>query len=171
MPHVTIRPPTTAELPILRDIESAGGQAFAAIGMRLIADDPPPPVATFAAYRDNGRVWVATDADDRPVAFVLADVVDGDAHISQVSVHPDHAGHRIGAALIEHVAAWARDRGLPALTLTTYTDVPWNGPYYARLGFHPIPDAGLAPELRAIRTEEISRGLDRWPRTAMIREL
>lgn len=171
MPRVTIRPPTTDELPILREIESAGGQAFAAIGMRLIADDPPPPVATLAAYRDDGRVWVATDADDRPVAFVLADVVDGDGHISQVSVHPDHAGRRIGAALIEHVAAWARDRGLPALTLTTYTDVPWNGPYYARLGFRPIPDADLTPELRAIRAEEIGRGLDRWPRTAMIRDL
>lgn len=168
---MTIRPPTVGELTVIQDIEVASGRQFGDIGLRIIADDPPPPVSTLAGYRDAGRAWVATDEHDRPVAFLIADIVDGDAHISQVSVHPDHARQGIGAALIEHVAAWARERGLPALTLTTYTDVPWNGPYYARLGFHPVPDADLPPELRAIRAEETARGLDLWPRTAMHRDL
>lgn len=171
MPAMTIRTPADGELPALQEIEVAAGRPFAAIGMALIADDPPPSLTTFAAYRDDGRAWIATDPSDRPIAFILADIVDGDAHITQVSVHPDHAHQRIGAALIEHVATWARHRGLPALTLTTFTDVPWNGPYYARLGFHPVPDADLPPELRAIRAEETGRGLDRWPRTAMLRQL
>ena len=171
MPHMTIRTPAAGELTALQDIELASGRAFADIGMQAIADDPPPTLTTFAAYRDAGHAWVATDGHDHPIAFILAELVDGDAHIAQVSVHPDHAHHGIGAALIEHVAAWARSRGLPALTLTTFTDVPWNGPYYTRLGFRPIPDADLAPELRAIREDEAGRGLDAWPRTAMIRPL
>lgn len=168
---MNIRHPTADELTVIQDIEVASGRQFGDIGLQTIADDPPPGAATLAGYRDAGRAWVATDGHDRPVAFLIADLVDGDAHIAQVSVHPGHARRGIGAALIEHLAAWARERGLPALTLTTYTDVPWNGPYYARLGFRPIPDADLTPELRAIRAEEIGRGLDRWPRTAMIRDL
>lgn len=171
MPGMTIRPPATGELPTLQNIELAAGRPFAGLGMHAVADDAPPTIAAFAAYRDAGRAWVATGPDDRPVAFVLADIVDGDAHIAQVSVHPDHARHGIGATLIEHVATWARHRGLPAVTLTTFTDVPWNGPYYTRLGFHPVPDADLPPQLRAIREEETRRGLDRWPRTAMLRQL
>ena len=63
--------------------------------------------------------------------------------------------------------AWARRRGDHALTLTTFRDVEWNGPYYARLGFEPIPDEQLGPELRAIRDREQADGLDVLPRQAM----
>lgn len=171
MPGMTIRTPGAGELPGIQAIELAAGRPFADIGMTAIAADPPPDLTTLAAYRDDGRAWVATDSHDHPVAYLLADIVDGDAHIAQVSVHPASARRGIGAALIDHAAAWARDRGLPALILTTFAHVPWNGPYYARLGFRPIPEAELAPGLRAIREEEARRGLDRWPRTAMIREL
>ena len=57
-----------------------------------------------------------------------------------------------------------RDR---RLTLTTYVDVPWNGPYYRCLGFVPVPDAAIGPQLRAVRAREAAYGLDAWPRTAM----
>lgn len=86
-------------------------------------------------------------------------------------MHPEHAAHRHGSALVEHIAAWSRDRGHPALTLTTYRDVPWNGPYYVRRGFRILDDAELGPGLRAIRDDEAARGLDRWPRVAMRRDL
>ena len=79
-------------------------------------------------------------------------------------------GHdRLGRALIETADEWAGRLELPALTLTTYTGVPWNAPYYTRLGFRVLPSAELGPELREIRATEISRGLDEWPRVAMIR--
>lgn len=155
----------------VRAIEDAAGRAFADIGMREIAEDDLPTFDTLAGYRSAGRAWTALDDEAHPVAFVLVDVVDGNAHIEQVSVHPGAAGRRIGSALIDHAGAWAHERGMPALTLTTFTDVPWNGPYYARLGFRVIPEADLRPGLRAIRDEEIRRGLDRWPRTAMIRDI
>ena len=69
------------------------------------------------------------------MAYLLLDVVDGAAHVEQVSVHPDHARQGIGRALIERAATWAYCHGLDALTLTTYIEAPWNGPYYERLGF------------------------------------
>ena len=61
--------------------------------------------------------------------------------------------------------------GVPALTLTTFTDVPWNAPYYVRCGFRILADAQLTPGLRAIRDREAAHGLDRWPRVCMRRDL
>ena len=57
------------------------------------------------------------------------DVIGPAAHIEQVSVHPNHAHQGIGRALIEKAASWAIAHGHHELTLTTYVDVPWNGPY------------------------------------------
>lgn len=139
--------------------------------MHLVAEDEPPSLATLRGYAGDGRAWVRADDADRPLAYLLADVVDGCAHLEQVSVHPDAAGAGHGRVLVEHLVAWARGRGLPAVTLTTYVDVPWNGPYYRRLGFRPLDPAGFTSGLREIRRHEAAHGLDRWPRCVMRRDL
>ncbi|HSP70727.1 MAG TPA: GNAT family N-acetyltransferase, partial [Gaiellaceae bacterium] len=87
------------------------------------------------------------------------------------SVHPDHARQGIGRALIERAASWASAHGLHALTLTTYVGVPWNGPYYERLGFRYLARDEETPGLRAIRDDESAAGLDAWPRACMRRSL
>ncbi len=166
-----IRPAGEADLPILREVERAAGKCFADIGMAFVADDEPPPVETLREFVHGHRAWVHTDADDLPVAYLVADVVDGNAHLDQVSVHPDHARRRVGRALLEHMADWARRENLPAITLTTYTEVPWNGPYYLRCGFRYLADDEITPGLREIRATEVARGLDRRPRACMRREL
>jgi GNAT superfamily N-acetyltransferase len=166
-----IRVARGSEVADMRRIEVAAGQAFASIGMEKVARDEALPVPELLAYQRDGRAWVATDAADRVIAYLIALWVDEVVHVEQVSVHPDHARRGIGAALIEHVAGWARERGSAALTLTTFADVPWNGPYYERLGFRRLTDAELTPGLRAVRTEEAAHGLDEWPRIAMRREL
>jgi len=179
-----------AELPLLREIERASGEIFRDIGMAEIAEDEPLSLAELGHYQRAGRAWVDTEAaaatatatatatqdttdasgtEGVPVAFLLAEPVDGHLHIAQVSVHPAAAGRRLGAALIEHLAGLAVEQGAAGLTLTTYRDVPWNAPYYRRLGFTEIPEARLNPGLRAIRELERTAGLDRWPRVAMFR--
>jgi GNAT superfamily N-acetyltransferase len=132
--------------------------------MTAIAEDEPPSLDTLRSYQRDGRAWVAGDP---PYAYLIAAWVDGNLHIEQVSVHPDRAGERIGRDLIEHVAAWAR----APLTLTTFAEVPWNAPYYGRLGFRVLRDDELTPAMRAIRAAEAAHGLDRWPRVVMRREL
>jgi hypothetical protein len=57
------------------------------------------------------------------------------------------------------------------MTLTTFRDVPWNGPYYTRLGWSALPAADLPPELAAARRHERDLGLDQWPRQAMAKNL
>ena len=160
-----IREASLTDLPVLRDIERAAGTPFRDIGMASIADDEPPTIDELTTYQRAGRAWVHGDP---PVAYVLAAEVDGYAHIEQVSVHPRHSRRGVGRALLDHVGAWAATRRLAGLTLTTFADVPWNAPYYARLGFVVVTD--LTPGLRAIRAHETARGLDAWPRVAMRRD-
>ena len=162
-----IRPVTRAELPALQDIERAAGAPFRGLGMPEIADDEPPALDVLERYRRAGRCWVAVDESDLPAAYLLAEPVDGALHIEQVSVHPRAARRGVGRALLAHAADHAREEGLTALTLTTFTDVPWNAPYYARLGFRPLPEADLTPGLREIRRAEAAHGLNRWPRVCM----
>lgn len=122
--------------------------------MPEIAADPPASIADLEQYRRERNAWVAVDRDDRPVAYLISHLVDGCAHIEQVSVASAHAKHGIGKSLIDHLAERAAAEGIPALTLTTFRDVPWNGPYYARLGFQIIESADQGPELRKLIDEE-----------------
>ncbi|MGW1023654.1 GNAT family N-acetyltransferase [Streptomyces sp. NPDC002577] len=166
-----IRLAAPAELPALQDIERAAGEPFRALGMTAVADDEPPDLEMLERFRRAGRAWVALDAPGAgdPVAYLLSATVDGAEYIEQVSVHPRAARRGIGRLLIEHTAQRARAQGLPALTLSTFADVPWNAPYYARLGFRILDDAELTPGLRKIRAAEAEYGLDRWPRVFMRR--
>jgi ribosomal protein S18 acetylase RimI-like enzyme len=166
----TIRPARPDELEDLRALEDAAGAGFRDVGMDTVADDAPPPVVVLQGALDHGGLWVIEE-DGRVVAYAMDALVDGDAHLEQVSVHPDHARRGLGARLVDHLVERARAAGRPAVTLTTFRDVPWNAPYYERLGFRALADDELGPGLRAIRRAEAARGLDRWPRLAMRRDV
>jgi GNAT superfamily N-acetyltransferase len=139
--------------------------------MDEIARDDPGSIAELEAFRVAGRAWVAVDARDRPVGYLLAAIVDGCAHVEQVSVVAACRGRGLGAALLEHLAGVARAEERPALTLTTFRDVPWNAPYYRRLGFTVVEPAEQGPELRALVAEEAERIPGEAPRVAMRRNL
>jgi GNAT superfamily N-acetyltransferase len=171
VPAQRIRPVAAGEWATLQEIERAAGQCFAEVGMPEIADDVPLPAPELDRYRQAGLAWVAVDPQDRPVAYLVADPVDGGLHVEQVSVHPGYARQGIGRSLLEHVAAHAAAGGSPVLTLTTFEHVPWNAPYYRRCGFRVLTEREWTPELRAIREREAAHGLDRWPRVCMRRDL
>jgi len=164
-----IRSAISTDLPALQQIEIAAGEPFRDIGMDAIADDPPPTLDELNDFLAAEHIWVQTDANDVPVAYALVEIVDGGAHIEQVSVHPDHARQGLGAQLIDAVTEWAADHHHDLVTLTTFVDVPWNAPYYERLGFVRLAENRLSPGLIRIRTDEQSSGLDAWPRVTMSR--
>jgi GNAT superfamily N-acetyltransferase len=154
----------------LQEIEVAAGELFRTIGMDRIADDDPPDREAFAALIDAGHAWVVATQDDIAIAYVTLIAFTESTHVQQLSVHPDGARRRLGADLLDHVAVWSSERGVRRLTLTTFRDVPWNAPYYARLGFRVLAPRQLPPHLRAIREREAALGLDAWPRVAMSRK-
>ncbi len=163
----TIRAARADESESLQAIEVAAGRQFSEVGLAEVAALPPHPLDELEAYRLQGRSWVAVADDDRPVAFLLAGLVDGHAHVFEVSVLPSHSRRAFGRSLIDHLAAWASAHDLAAVTLTTFADVPWNAPYYERCGFRRLDDHEIGPDLARIRAAEQSRGLDR--RVAMLR--
>ena len=65
------------------------------------------------------------------------------------------------------VCTWAESKGYQAVTLTTFRDVPFNMPFYARLGFHVIVPEEFSPALRSVIEDETRRGLDPRRRVAM----
>ncbi|MFD3538403.1 GNAT family N-acetyltransferase [Streptomyces sp. NPDC058662] len=167
-----IRAARADELHLLQDIERAAGLCFRDVGMAEVADDDPLPLDELARYVRSGLAWVAVDAADSPVGYLIADRVDGALHVEQVSVDPGSARRGVGRALIDRLADHAVREGVRALTLTTFTDVPWNAPYYAaRCGFRTLGGEELTPGLLEIRAAETAHGLDRWPRVCMRRTL
>ena len=169
--EISIRLAERGEEGRLQDIERLAGQRFREIGMDDIADDDPPAMDELSQYVNDGRCWVAEGDTGDLVGYVMVEVVDGNAHIEQVSVAPDQQGFGVGRRLIEAVAEWARERGRPAVTLTTFTDVPWNRPLYEHLGFRVLTEAEIGPELRELREQEARQGLDPEIRACMLLEV
>lgn len=167
-----IRRPETHELPQIQEIEVRAGRLFLDLGMDAVAEDPPPSLRELREDRLRGRIRVATDDDhDDPVGYVRTAWVDDAPHLEQVTVDPAHGRRGHGRVLMAHAEHWGRTAGADRMTLTTYRDVPWNGPWYRRLGWHELTPDEPGPELRAIRTEEAARGLDQWARTVMAKDL
>ncbi len=86
-------------------------------------------------------------------------------------MHPDHGRRGVGARLVSAVCEWAARERYAWVTLTTFRDVPWNRPFYERLGFRVIPSAEASPALSSILQDEAQRGLDPARRVAMRREV
>ena len=100
---VLVRSPSEDELVHLQEIERAAGQRYRDYGLGHVADDEPAPLEVLAGYARGGRTWVAISGTTLVVGYVLVDVIDGCAHIEQVSVTPAHQGQGAGRALIDQV--------------------------------------------------------------------
>ena len=163
-----IRVPRADELATLQRVGELAGRRFAEVGMDAIANHPPFTIDELESWRAAGRAWVRT-VDDEVVGFVVVDLLDGASHIEEISVRLDAQGAGHGVALLDHVATWAADEGLAAVTLTTFDAVPWNRPFYERHGFVVLDPDALTPELAARRDEEAEHGLDPALRVCMRR--
>ena len=152
---------------MLRTIEKKAGERFRTMGMESVADDEPPSVENLEAYAISGRSWVAVDGSDQPVGYVRVGELDGNVHVEQISVLPNSQGSGVGRELLERVRAWAKATDHPAITLSTFADVPWNRPLYEHLGFVVLSEEEIEPELRSVRQEEAAHGLDPATRVCM----
>ncbi|HBM8318442.1 TPA: GNAT family N-acetyltransferase [Enterobacter cloacae] len=163
--NITVRPTRPGDVTALPAIERAAGQRFRDYPeLAWLAEGEVISAEQHLDYAERGLSWLAL-ANDQPVGFILAELHASSLFIVELSVHLDWQGKGIGRRLIACVADQARKRGLASLTLTTFRDVPWNAPFYARLGFEMITT--LTPELREKREEETAHGLAYDARCAM----
>ena len=171
MSAAQVRAATPTDAPRLQQIELLAGEQFRLTAYAAVADHDPFSLDELAVYERAGRSWVALDADDQLIGYVVVDVVDGDAHIEQVSVLPHCQGQGVGRALMDVVEGWALEAGRAAITLTTFIDVAWNAPLYRHLGFDAMADSDVGPELRSLVAEEAAHGLDPATRVCMRKSL
>ena len=152
-------------------------EARAAI--RFDPEDLPPGVAgqvneveTLVAAQREGRLLVARVDDGQTlVGFALLEEHGDEAHLEELDVLPEYGGVGIGRDLLEAACAWARIKGFASITLSTFRDVPWNGPFYARAGFEEIPREAWSASLVAAAAAEVEAGLDPARRIMMRRRL
>lgn len=159
------RPTDLTSLPA---VELAAARLLAGHAPSSVLVETTSPEALTRAQRD-GHLWVVL-ADDAPVGFAHVEAIEPEAvHLEEIDVHPEHGRRGLGTTLVLHVCRWAVLNGFESITLTTFRDVPWNMPFYARLGFDVIPDQELSSALRAVVEDEHRRGLDLSRRVVMRR--
>lgn len=165
--NITLRATTLADTAALPAIERSAGQRFLLIPeLAWIADDCGITLAQHRQYTENKMSWLAI-ADEIPVGFLLAEALPSSLFIAEISLQKEWQGKGIGRRLICYVAEQAREQGYTSLTLTTFRDVPWNAPWYARLGFEMLAEETLPAKLRQKREEEAAHGLAYESRCAM----
>ena len=154
----------TAAMPA---IERAAGRMFERIdGLAWVAGQATVPVDRLERYIVRGHCLVA-QASEQIVGFLATEPFGRELHAYEFSVHPDWQGRGIGSALLRGCMIDARNSGFTAITLTTFADVPWNAPFYRRMGFVELAAADnprLADELAA----EAERGMPAVARIAMV---
>jgi predicted N-acetyltransferase YhbS len=153
------------EIETIRALERASAQRFVGL-MDALAADEPSPASVLAIRVADGGLIVAVEGGAL-VGFAMFRRVEARTYVEQLDVPPAFAGRGIGAALLDQVADAARTAGLDGLSLSTFRDVPWNAPYYRRLGF--VEVTVLTPGMRAIREEHLARGMDEDARVFMVR--
>lgn len=123
----SVRPVRADELVLLPAIEAAADMMFAPFDHGAFPGPGTP--------EDFAAALAVFVAGDPPVGLCRIDAVGDGAHLEQLSVHPDHGGRGIGRALLRAGIEWAAGRGYPEMSLCTYRDIPWNGPFYVSEGF------------------------------------
>jgi GNAT superfamily N-acetyltransferase len=126
---------------------------------------------TLEDAQQDGRLWMALDDGQRPVGFALAVVLDGEAFLDEVDVHPRHLRRGIGTRLVNTVIGWAEAREFPSLSLITFRHLPWNAPFYEPFGFKPLAPHELGKAMAQILAEEAEAGIDVANRVGMRRVL
>ena len=80
-------------------------------------------------------------------------------HVWELAVAQPIQRRRLGRRLLDTAQDVARKQALAALTLTTFLNVAWNAPFYARYGFKILDTDDLGERLKGVLHAESLRGL------------
>ncbi len=141
-------------------------------------EDLPPEIAAHTLPIENliqaqreGRLIVARGSTGSVLGFAHVMRIDDGALLEELDVDPKFGRRGIGRRLVEAACGWARQRRLHSITLSTFREVAWNAPFYARLGFVVCPAESWTEALRRLRDNERRAGLDLDRRVIMRRPI
>jgi predicted N-acetyltransferase YhbS len=163
-----IREARPGDEPALVAIDRRATALLASAGLPELLGAGAPGAEEFREAARQCAVLVAADGGDEPLGFAIARPIDGMLHLCELAVDPAHGRCGIGSALVRAVIERAAGMGLAGVSLTTFRHVPFNAPFYARLGFSELrPQDATAGLLAAFRAE-IPEGIASSTRLIMV---
>lgn len=114
----------------------------------------------------KNKLLFCAEANQQVVGFAACHRYKHNLHLDEISVLPEYGQQGIGTQLVNQVLETAISNGLKACTLTTFADLPWNAPFYQKLGFQIIEGKDIPRHVAAMLREEKSIGLSQ--RVAML---
>ncbi|MBW4546983.1 MAG: GNAT family N-acetyltransferase [Symplocastrum torsivum CPER-KK1] len=170
-PSYKIRAARIEDLLMLAEIEQAAATLFCDTPYAFLVDAEPLSLGFVTQQFREGRVWVAVDERETPVGYAISQDVDGNAYLQQIDVHPAYGRRGIGRELVEIVCVWAKHQNYRRILLSTFRDIEWNAPFYAKLGFQILAEVELTSGFQQLRYQEAEAGLPIDKRVIMYREL
>ncbi|MFJ4246855.1 Predicted N-acetyltransferase YhbS [Pseudomonas helmanticensis] len=166
--NMLIRLARPADAVALPAIERSAAELFRRDpSLAWLADAEVPDVAQHLLAIQHKHVWVAENTEGQLAGFLRAVQIDGQLHIEELSVSQGFQGQGIGRALVTAAIEKARQQQLQAVTLTTFRDLPWNAPFYQRMGFIELPPAHTFGHLQDALQSEIAHHFPAERRCAM----
>ena len=154
-------------LPQLPEIEKAAAFLFSDEDVPPANKEKATPSHTLEEAQEQGRLWVVLEErTDHVVGFAYATDEKDSLHPNEISMHPDHGQKGLGTRLMKEIIQWAKDRAYQSITLTTFIHLPWNAPFYQKLGFKILGESELNPRLKKILAKE-AEGIDISKRIVM----
>ena len=145
-----LRTATVLDIPLIRAICGSATSKFEEIPeLADLAGDLEEPL-TIQQWLTLGRIYIAEQSGNA-VGFIAVYALDNALYIQELSVLADHQGKGVGKFLITAVFRWALTRSIhdgsstARVSLLTYADVPWNGPWYHRGGFREVDPSVIGP--------------------------
>ena len=164
----TVRRATLADASALPAIERSAAELFRRDpALAWLAEAEVPDASTHMQAIEQALVWVAETSDRQLAGFLRAVKVDPQLHIEELSVSQPFQGQGIGRALVLVAIKHARQQTSRAVTLTTFRDLPWNAPFYQRMGFITLDTPSLDHHLIDALQIDIAHGFPGQRRCAM----
>ncbi|ESK38740.1 hypothetical protein P256_01559 [Acinetobacter nectaris CIP 110549] len=166
-----IRNTILSDIEQLIEIEKSANQIFAkTTDLMWLKDSKTISYETHLYFINNYYSIVAIGQTNSPIGFLYARIYENDLYILEIDVMEAFQKKGIGRMLMSHVIQYARCAGIPRVTLTTFTHVEWNKPFYESIGFN-ILTANLPKYICEKLKREEQNGFSKETRCAMYLDL
>lgn len=166
-----VRQARSTDIALLEYVERSAGEIFRTVGYGHLLDGPTVDPALLAYMVISNSLWVAVNRWDQPIGFAGGQNIAGNFHLVELSVAQEFQGKGIGSALMATVLDETRRDGYGRISLTTFRHIPWNAPFYSRMGFMEVNPADMGREYLEIMDHEAQSGLDMKQRCVMVMDL
>lgn len=166
-----LRDARTDDLQHLPAVEQSAATIYFGVETGYVGDGATLALDILDLCRAAGTLWVAVEAGDVPVGFLAATEIDSSLFILELSVARAHQCKGLGRALLEKAINHARWAYLPAVSLITDREIPWNRPFYNRCGFVTLDSTRVSAGIRTKLDAEIASGHDADRRCVMAKLL